>query len=69
MGVFQRGSIWWFKFKFAGQTIRETTKSASKTVAREAEKERRRELERGFNNDSQAQTCTVAPRCIPRVVC
>ena len=50
MGIFQRGSIWWYKFKFGGQTIRETTKSQSKTVAREAQKARRQELERGYNS-------------------
>ncbi|MGH9616971.1 MAG: hypothetical protein ACRD28_09545 [Acidobacteriaceae bacterium] len=42
--------MWWFKFYFAGQLIRETSKSTSRTVAKEAERERRRELEAGYNN-------------------
>ena len=50
MALFRRGDIWWYEFWFAGQRIRESTKSASKTVAKEAEKNRRRELEQGFNN-------------------
>ncbi|HLH36325.1 MAG TPA: tyrosine-type recombinase/integrase [Alloacidobacterium sp.] len=50
MGLFRRGGMWWYEFYFAGQRIRESTKSKSKTVAREAEKNRKCELEEGFNN-------------------
>ena len=50
MGVYKRGDVWWYKFKFAGRTIRESAKSNSKTVARESERQRRRELEEGYNN-------------------
>ncbi|MGA9783317.1 MAG: hypothetical protein WBQ52_14240, partial [Terracidiphilus sp.] len=50
MSLFPRGDVWWYEFYFAGQRIRESTKSTSKTVAREAEKNRRRELEEGLNN-------------------
>jgi hypothetical protein len=50
MAVFKRGGVWWYKFYFAGQFIRESTKSTSKTVAKDAESQRRRELEQGFNN-------------------
>src|SRR5690349_5610330 len=49
MSVYKRGDTWWFKFKFAGQTIRESSKSGSKTVAKDAERARRRELEFGYN--------------------
>ena len=50
MSLFQRGEIWWYEFWFAGRRIRESSKSESKTLARAAEKKRRRELEEGFNN-------------------
>jgi hypothetical protein len=50
MAVFPRGKIWWYKFYFAGQFIRESSKSTSKTVAKNPENQRRRELEQGFNN-------------------
>jgi hypothetical protein len=50
MAVFPRGNVWWYKFYFAGQFIRESSKSTSKTVAKNAETQRRRELEQGFNN-------------------
>ena len=49
MSLYKRGGVWWFKFRFAGQVLRESTKSDSRTVARAAEHARRRELEQGFN--------------------
>ena len=41
--------IWWYKFTFAGQGIRESSKSSSKTVAKDAERARRREMELAIN--------------------
>ena len=55
MSVYLRGETWWYKFKFAGQTIRESAKTASKTVAKGAERSRRRELEEGFNGISKPE--------------
>src|SRR5579872_1678808 len=49
MSVFKRGEVYWFKFRFQGQEIRESTHSKSKTIAREAERARRRELEVAVN--------------------
>ncbi len=49
MSVYRRGDVWWYKFRFAGQMIRESSKSDSKTVAKEAERARRRELEESWN--------------------
>src|ERR1022692_4487399 len=48
MSVFRRGDVYWYEFIFAGKRIRESTKAHSKTVAKEAEKDRRRSLERTF---------------------
>jgi len=50
MSLFERGDVWWYEFWFAGRRIRESSKSPSKTVAKNAEQKRRRELENGFNN-------------------
>ncbi len=50
MAPFKRGGVWWYKFYFAGQLIRESSKSTSKTVAKNVEQQRRRELEEGFHN-------------------
>jgi integrase len=42
--------VWWYEFVFAGQRIRESSKSRSKTTAKDAERNRHRELVDGFNN-------------------
>lgn len=47
--LYRRGSIWWFEFSFLGQRVRESSRSASKTVARDAERQRRRNLEESAN--------------------
>lgn len=66
MSVYKRGGFWWYKFRFANRMIRESSKSASKTVARESESRRRRELEEGYNDlvdnrEERIQTfCTTA---------
>jgi integrase len=57
MSVYRRGDVWWYKFRFAGQVIRESSKSESKTVAKEAERSRRRELEESWNQ--------IKPRKLP----
>jgi len=49
VSVYKRGDVWWYKFRFAGQMIRESSKSDSKTVAKDAERARRRELEQNWN--------------------
>jgi integrase len=48
-GELKPSAVWWYKFYFAGQFIRESSKSTSKTLAKQAEQKRRRELEEGFN--------------------
>ncbi len=38
MSVYKRGGVWWYKFRFAGQVVRESSKSESKPVAKDAER-------------------------------
>jgi integrase len=47
--------IWYYKFVFAGREIKESAKTKSKIVAKDAEKRRRRELEQGFNGIADAR--------------
>jgi integrase len=49
MSLYKRGDVWWYKFRFAGQMIRESSKSESRTLAKEAERVRRRQLEESWN--------------------
>jgi hypothetical protein len=60
MATFKRGKIWWYDFIFAGRRIRESAKTTSKTVAKLAEQQRRRDLEKGFNGleDSRDERST-----------
>src|SRR5687767_14925453 len=46
MAVYRRGGMYHYEFLFAGKRIRESAHTTSKTVAKEAEKTRRRSLER-----------------------
>ncbi|MGI9071912.1 MAG: tyrosine-type recombinase/integrase [Bryobacteraceae bacterium] len=56
-GELKHTKIWYYEFIFAGRLVKESAKTKSKTVAKEAEKQRRRELEEGFNGiaDSRDQ--------------
>jgi hypothetical protein len=53
--VYRRGGKWWFKFRFAGRLFREPAKSASKALARNAERKRRQELEEGYHGQKKRQ--------------
>ncbi len=49
--LYPRGKqgIWWYRFRFGGRMIHESTKTMSKTLARDAERQRRRDLEASWN--------------------
>ena len=49
--IYKRGAqgIYWYRFRFGGKIIHESVRSTSKTVARAAERSRRRELEQTWN--------------------
>jgi integrase len=53
--LYQRGEVWWFKFRFAGQIFRESAKTNSKELARRAETKRRRDLEEGYHGLKKRQ--------------
>ena len=41
--------MYWYKFRFEGQVIRDSAKTTSNTIARDAERARRRDLELAVN--------------------
>jgi hypothetical protein len=49
MSVYKRGATYWFKFRINGQLIRESAHTDSKSIARDAERARRRQLEQSVN--------------------
>jgi integrase len=59
MSLYRRGDVWWYKFRFAGQVVRESSKSESRTVAKEAERSRCRDLEESFNRISKPRTAQL----------
>ena len=65
VSLYKRGDVWWYKFRFANQVIRESSKSESKTLAKDAERARRRQLEEGYNGivrREKAQTFPIASK-------
>ena len=44
MSIYKRGDVWWFCFVFAGQRIRESTKTANKALARQVERKRHQQI-------------------------
>jgi hypothetical protein len=46
-------NVYWLDFVFEGRRIRQSTKSVSRTLARQAEQQRRLELVTGYNNINQ----------------
>jgi len=61
MSVFKRGNIWRYEFWFAGRRIQESSKSTSKTLAKQAEQNRRRELEQGINSIEDIRQQLIRP--------
>jgi len=59
MSIYARGGVYWYTFSFSGKRYQESTKSKSKTLAKEAEKNRRRELEKAFNNVTDTRKARV----------
>jgi len=61
MSLFKRGDVWWYEFQFGQRRIRESARTTSKTVAKQAELNRRRELERGFNGIEDVREDRIRP--------
>jgi integrase len=47
MAVFKRGNIWWYKFNWNGETIRESTKQSNKRIAQDIEAAHKTSLAKG----------------------
>jgi integrase len=56
-GKVKRERTWWYRFRFGGRIVHESAKTTNKTIAREAEKMRRRQLEESWNR--------ITPRTLP----
>lgn len=47
MGVYKRGRVWWYKFNWNGEAIRESTKQSNKRVAEQMEAAHKTSLAKG----------------------
>ena len=47
--LYRRGDVWWYKFRFAGRVFRESAKTHSKALARQAERKRHQNLEEALH--------------------
>jgi integrase len=61
MSVYRRGKMYWYEFNFDGARIRESARTTSKTIAKQAELQRRRELELGINGLAKRERPPLFP--------
>jgi integrase len=47
MAVYKRGDVWWYRFKFSGESVRESTKQSNKRVAEQIEAAKKTALAKG----------------------
>src|SRR5437868_1160659 len=47
MAIYKRGKVWWYKFNWNGEPIRESTKQLNKRVAEQMEAAHRTSLAKG----------------------
>ena len=55
--LYRRGKVWWFEFTIGGRRYRETTRTASRTLAASVERKRHRQVEENING--------IRPRVLP----
>jgi integrase len=55
--LYRRGRIWWFEFEVMGRRYRETTRTASQTLAAQIERKRHRDIETAISD--------IRPRTLP----
>src|ERR1700677_2473240 len=66
--VYRRGMTWWYEFSFQGQRIRESAHTTSKTIGKQAELQRRRELELGVNRISKRERIPLFKLAAERLI-
>jgi hypothetical protein len=59
-----RFAIWWYEFTFAGRRIRESSKSTRKTIATQADDNRREELQKAYAGQGASEHPTERIRTV-----
>jgi hypothetical protein len=65
MAVYKRGKIWWYKFNWNGETIRESTKQTNKRTAEQMEAAKRTALAKGEVGIKEKPKSSNTPRHAP----
>jgi hypothetical protein len=63
-GTLKQQRVWWYEFSFAGCCVRESSKSTRKTIAVEAEDNRRRELQRAYAGQGAPEPAAARTRTV-----
>ena len=67
MAIYKRGSIYWYKFTFNGEAIRESTRQKNQVTARNMESTHRASLAKGdVGIRDKKQSLTLARFCDER---
>src|SRR3954463_15649335 len=62
MSTYKRGHVWWYKFVWRGETIRESTKLGNKRVAEQMEAARKTQLAKGEVGIKDRKPCPTLDR-------
>ena len=63
-GELKQQRVWWYEFSFASRRVRESSKSTRKTIAVEAEDNRRRELQRAYAGQGAPEPAAERTRTV-----
>jgi integrase len=63
-GKLKHARVFWYEFTFVGRRIRESSKSTRKTIAMDAEKNRRLELERAYSGQGTSEPAAQRVRTV-----
>jgi len=66
MGVYKRGDVWWYKFKFSGEAVRVSTKQSNKRVAEQIEAAHKTALAKGEVGITDRKRVPTLAEFVPR---
>ena len=68
MAVYKRGKIWWYKFNWNGEPIRESTKQTNKRIAEQMEAAHKTSLAKGEVGIRDRKPVPTVAGSLPRMI-
>ena len=62
MAVYKRGRVWWYRFVWNGESLRESTKQSNKPTAEQMEAAHKTSLAKGEVGTREKKTVPTLPR-------